>query len=480
MNEFSATDDMLAANRAAAVFSTADIASDPDLLPRLVRENPQQTVRFKQFTRVNPEDVGFDPRLRRVRNIYRLPAGIWAHWLLAQRWFQWIIFLTIALNCLLIVVESSVSHASAAQLMQVVYILSNVCSLVFCGEIIIKWIDNFRGFWLNAWNVFDFILTVASVPDLLTVLIPIDALRQPAVVAATDVTARITRALRALRVVSWFPALRTIVQTAFKALGALGYLVLLLLISMFLFAVFGLTFFEAFAEGPESRYTPHWQNLASAMLGLFQVVTYDHWYDHLREVMQLTAGWIAIPYFLLWLILGGFIFRNIFVGIMVQYFQDIKAEMARARAASRRAAEAARLQQRLGSKLAQRGRRELQNLQAAQAAALARASTATRERREAEADALRAQVLAADDAAQSGDMGRLVRLLASPSTTDRPAHWPRDALMDYLLRMSQLQENMSEQQELFRLAGVALHSMMGDDERRIAGKEKGETVAAAT
>ena len=32
--------------------------------------------------------------------------------------------------------------------------------IVFITEIVLKWIDNFRGFWKNPWNIFDFVVTV--------------------------------------------------------------------------------------------------------------------------------------------------------------------------------------------------------------------------------------------------------------------------------------------------------------------------------
>ncbi len=32
--------------------------------------------------------------------------------------------------------------------------------IVFTAEIVLKWMDNFRGFWKNPWNIFDFVVTV--------------------------------------------------------------------------------------------------------------------------------------------------------------------------------------------------------------------------------------------------------------------------------------------------------------------------------
>ncbi len=32
--------------------------------------------------------------------------------------------------------------------------------IVFTTEIILKWINSFRGFWKNPWNIFDFVVTI--------------------------------------------------------------------------------------------------------------------------------------------------------------------------------------------------------------------------------------------------------------------------------------------------------------------------------
>ncbi len=49
--------------------------------------------------------------------------------------------------------------------------------VVFITEIVLKWIDNFRGFWKNPWNIFDFVVTVVvssskiSVPAILKIIV---------------------------------------------------------------------------------------------------------------------------------------------------------------------------------------------------------------------------------------------------------------------------------------------------------------------
>ncbi len=33
--------------------------------------------------------------------------------------------------------------------------------IIFTSEIVLKWIDNFRNYWKNPWNIFDFVVTFA-------------------------------------------------------------------------------------------------------------------------------------------------------------------------------------------------------------------------------------------------------------------------------------------------------------------------------
>ena len=38
-------------------------------------------------------------------------------------------------------------------------LFDNLTVIIFCIEIILKWMDNFWDFWMNKWNIFDLIIT---------------------------------------------------------------------------------------------------------------------------------------------------------------------------------------------------------------------------------------------------------------------------------------------------------------------------------
>ena len=45
-------------------------------------------------------------------------------------------------------------------LKQVLEFIDMFTVVVFSAEIVLKWIDNFKSFWRNGWNVFDLIVTI--------------------------------------------------------------------------------------------------------------------------------------------------------------------------------------------------------------------------------------------------------------------------------------------------------------------------------
>lgn len=64
-----------------------------------------------------------------------------------------------------------------------------------------------------------------------------------------------------------------------------------------------------------------------AFVTLFQLFTLDLYNEVIEELGEEVGYILSVPYVLIWILLGSFIFRNIFVGVMVNSFQTIR-EMA--------------------------------------------------------------------------------------------------------------------------------------------------------
>lgn len=52
------------------------------------------------------------------------------------------------------------------------------------------------------------------------------------------------------------------------------------------------------------------------MMTLFQLFTLDQWYNIYQDVVKISDPVVTLLYILIWIGIGSFIFRNLFVGIM--------------------------------------------------------------------------------------------------------------------------------------------------------------------
>ena len=109
----------------------------------------------------------------------------------------------------------------------------------------------------DRWNVFDFLIVVAC-------LLPAGG--QYAAVL------RLARVLRALRLVTAVPKLQLLVNSLLKSITSLGYVGLLLGVLFYVYAVLGVYLFRG--NDPV-----HFQDLSTALLTLFRVVTLEDWTD---------------------------------------------------------------------------------------------------------------------------------------------------------------------------------------------------------
>ena len=173
-------------------------------------------------------------------------------------------------------------------------------TLFFLFEVTIKLISEPRtlDFFKKGWNVFDFVIVVAS-------LIPIDG-------NETVLLARLLRIFSVLRLVSVIPELRILINSLLKALPRMGYIALLMFIIFYIYAAIGSFMFE--------NINPIlWSNISIAMLTLFRVSTLEDWTDVMYETMEVyPLSWI---FYLTFIFLTAFVFLNMMIGVVLDVIQ---------------------------------------------------------------------------------------------------------------------------------------------------------------
>jgi voltage-gated sodium channel len=189
--------------------------------------------------------------------------------------------------------------------------------LYFLAEIALRVAARGRSFFKEGWNWFD--LTVVAV-----CMLP----------AGTGYLAaiRLLRVLRILRLLTAVPKLQILVTALLKSLPSMGYVVLLLAILFYIYAVVGVKLFGSVDPA-------HFGSLAQAFVTLFQVVTLEGWADLMwahRPVSDPTAvPWGAAFYFVTFILTGTMITLNLLIGVIINSMQESHKEIHIAAVASK-------------------------------------------------------------------------------------------------------------------------------------------------
>ncbi len=183
---------------------------------------------------------------------------------------------------------------------QLVLGLDTFITLFFLFEVTIRLIAEPRtlDFFKKGWNVFDFVIVVAS-------MLPIEG-------SDTVLLARLLRIFRVLRLISVIPELRVLINSLLKALPRMGYIALLMFIIFYIYAAIGSFMFGTINS-------ELWGNISIAMLTLFRVSTFEDWTDVMYETMEVyPLSWI---FYLTFIFLTAFVFLNMMIGVVLEAMQ---------------------------------------------------------------------------------------------------------------------------------------------------------------
>lgn len=173
-------------------------------------------------------------------------------------------------------------------------------TLFFLAEILVRMIaeGSLRAFFSKGWNIFDFIIVVAS-------LIPVED-------SEAALLGRLLRVFRVLRLVSIIPELRVLLNAFIQAIPRMGYVSLLMFVIFYIYAAVGSMFFHHINE-------PLWSNITVSMLTLFRVATFEDWTDVMYETMAVYP--LSWAYYLSFIFIVAFVFLNMMIGIVLETLQ---------------------------------------------------------------------------------------------------------------------------------------------------------------
>jgi voltage-gated sodium channel len=190
--------------------------------------------------------------------------------------------------------------------------LNDVFLAIFVVELVIR-LTGFgsrpQDFFRSGWNIFDFLVVVASLAP---------GLRENALLL------RLARLARILRVVRLLPDLRVLTIAIGRSIPGVMSLTVLALLVVFIYGMVGWTIFQDHA--PEQYGT-----IGEAMLTLFVTLTLENLPDQLALGRELS-DW-TILYFVSYALVAAFLIFNILIGVVINSLEEARAiEHARERA----------------------------------------------------------------------------------------------------------------------------------------------------
>ncbi|HEX2143402.1 MAG TPA: ion transporter [Glycomyces sp.] len=238
----------------------------------------------------------------------RVPAACRA--LLAHRRFQLLSMAVIVLNgAVLGAMTFPGADRAAGEFLERV---DHVCLAFFAFEVMAGITSFGRRPWRyfkDGWNVFDFVIVVASF---------LPGLRENITILRMLRLARIVRIFRSM------PSLRLILVAAGKALPKSAGVMALTGLVMYLWAMIG---WIAFGKSDSE----HFGTVGKALLNLFQLVAFDDMGNVIRDSM--AENMWTLPYYIVFILFGAFILVNIMIGVVLasmeeaQHMDDIDGQV---------------------------------------------------------------------------------------------------------------------------------------------------------
>ncbi|NXV85515.1 SCN4A protein, partial [Calonectris borealis] len=190
---------------------------------------------------------------------------------------------------------------------QMIFLSDKVFTLIFTAEMILKIIalDPYNYF-QQKWNIFDSIVVMIGLISFKENL--------PSL-----------RLLRIFKLAKSWPALNTLMKIILNSVGALGNLTLVLIITVFIFAVVGKQVLGSYYKNYYNRINTdenlrwHMKDFYHSFLIIFRILC-GEWIETMWDCMEVAGEGLCLPIFLLVLVIGNLVVLNLFIALLLSSF----------------------------------------------------------------------------------------------------------------------------------------------------------------
>uniref|UniRef100_A0A3P9BFX7 Sodium channel protein n=1 Tax=Maylandia zebra TaxID=106582 RepID=A0A3P9BFX7_9CICH len=193
--------------------------------------------------------------------------------------FDIVIMVLISLNMITMMVETD---EQSDYKKNVLYYVNVIFIVVFTGECILKMLSLRHYFFMNGWNIFDFIVVILSIIGLFLSEIIEKYFLSPTLFRVI----RLARIGRVLRLIKSAKGIRTLLFALMMSLPALFNIGLLLFLVMFIYAIFAMSNFAYVKKERGIDDLFNFETFANSMICLFQITTSGGWDTLLYPILN--------------------------------------------------------------------------------------------------------------------------------------------------------------------------------------------------
>ncbi|ESN93132.1 hypothetical protein HELRODRAFT_89291, partial [Helobdella robusta] len=249
--------------------------------------------------------------------------------------FDMAIMFVIVFNMLCMAIEH---HNQPKELEDLLDYFNQLFVAIFTLEFLLKLIAFRIYYFKHPWNVFDFSVVIVSILGLAVLKFVKKHLVSPTLIRVI----RVFRVGRILRLVKSAKGIRTLLFSLAVSLPALFNIGLLLFLIMFIYAVFGMSFFMNVEHKYGIDDIFNFETVYHGLLILFQIATSAGWNGVLEALMNESTNCtgdanansydgskLAIPYLVTYLIISFLVIINMYIAVILENFSQATEDVQR-------------------------------------------------------------------------------------------------------------------------------------------------------
>lgn len=262
--------------------------------------------------------------------------------------FDFVIMGVIALNLVALMLrhnDGNGEYGMSEDWVLTLFILNVIFTVIFIVEATLKIIGfTARGYFYDPWNRFDFIIVVGSIVDVVCEALIISGNNSANIPGLTFL--RLFRAFRLVKLLKQ-GKVRMLLNTFVQAFTELPYVVMLIMLLFFMFAVIGMQLFARVETDPDRAINAdhNFQTFFGSLALLMRCSTGEDWQRIMEDLWldpdkgecdlhpedghsSTCGGWWSIPFMLSFVIMATFIILNLFVAVICENFDYLTRDEA--------------------------------------------------------------------------------------------------------------------------------------------------------